>query len=285
VTLLNKTIGLENKRAELGEQKRKFQSRGQSSNTLPRFNLSQDSQFSSGESGGNYSQNSQLQRSTQQFQQFSQQTPHVPHHHRDHSGAPVRNNSPIHPNGCFNRGELGHYASICPNRNIQTPQKDNGRRFGQPLSQIRHESANSHINKGQWNYVHGKVNRVTAEQAQDAPGMMLDTFPVNSVPATVLFDSGASHSFITEQFVAKHNIPMSSMTTHLLIGSLNGEMKSTHVCPQVNLKIRGIDFQANLVVLTSSGIDVILGVDWLGECDGIILCAKKSVLLTKPARR
>jgi hypothetical protein len=53
------------------------------------------------------------------------------------------------------------------------------------------------------------VNHVTAEEAQDAPGVVLGTFSVNSVPATVLFDSGASHSFITEQFVAKHDILMS----------------------------------------------------------------------------
>jgi hypothetical protein len=59
-------------------------------------------------------------------------------------------------------------------------------------------------------------------------------------------------------------------------------MKSAYVCSEVNLKIRGIDFQADLVVLTSSGLDVILGMDWLGECDGIILCAKKSVLITSP---
>jgi hypothetical protein len=72
------------------------------------------------------------------------------------------------------------------------------------------------------------------------------------------------------------------MKIHLMIGFPNGEMKSTHVCPRVNLKIKGIDFQADLVVLTSSGLDVILGMDWLGECDGIILCAKKSVLLTSP---
>jgi hypothetical protein len=65
-TLLNKAIGLENKHAELGEQKRKFQTHGQSSNTRPRFSSTQGSQFSSGESGGNYPQNSQLQRSTQQ---------------------------------------------------------------------------------------------------------------------------------------------------------------------------------------------------------------------------
>jgi hypothetical protein len=72
------------------------------------------------------------------------------------------------------------------------------------------------------------------------------------------------------------------MKTHLIISSPNGEMKSTYVCPQVNLKVGEIDFEANLVIITSSGIDVILGMDWLGKHDGIILCAKKFVLLTSP---
>jgi predicted aspartyl protease len=122
---------------------------------------------------------------------------------------------------------------------------------------------------------------VTPEQAQDAPGFVLDTFPGNFVSTTILFDSGASHSFSTEQFVAKHGIPISYMKTHLLVSSPNGEMKSAYVCSEVNLKIKGINFQTDLVVLTSSGIDVILGMVWLGECDRIILCAKKSVLITK----
>jgi hypothetical protein len=42
----------------------------------------------------------------------------------------------------------------------------------------------------------------------------------------------------------------------------------------------GIDFLAGLVVLKSIVIDVVLGMDWLGKYDGIILCAKKFVLLT-----
>jgi hypothetical protein len=137
-------------------------------------------------------------------------------------------------------------------------------------------------NRGQQNYVHGRVNHVIAEEAQGDKDVVLGTFLINSVPATVLFDSGASHSFITEQFVAKHDVPRSSMKTHLLISSPNGEMKSTYVCPQVNLKTGEIDFEADLVIITSSGIDVILGMDWLGKHDGIILCAKKSVLLTSP---
>jgi hypothetical protein len=188
-------------------------------------------------------------------------TPQAPNPHQNRSGAPVRNTIPVHPSGCFNFGELGHYASICPQRNMQTPHRDN---------------------RGQQNYMHGRVNHVTAEEAQEAKDVVLGTFLIYSVPATVLFDSGASHSFITERFVTKHDVPKSSMKPHLLISSPNGEMKSTYVCPQVNLKIGEIDFQADLVILTSSGIDVILGMNWLSKHDGIILCAKKSVLLTTP---
>jgi hypothetical protein len=40
-------------------------------------------------------------------------------------------------------------------------------------------------------------------------------------------------------------------------------MKASHLCPQVNLKITGVDFPSNLVILKSWGIDVILGMDWL----------------------
>jgi hypothetical protein len=40
------------------------------------------------------------------------------------------------------------------------------------------------------------VKHVTAEQAQDTPVVVLGTFPVNSVPAMVLFDSEASHSIL-----------------------------------------------------------------------------------------
>jgi hypothetical protein len=50
----------------------------------------------------------------------------------------------------------------------------------------------------------------------------------------------------------------------------------------VNLKIRGVDFVANLIVLESKGIDIILNMDWLGKHKVLIDCAKKSVKLTTP---
>jgi hypothetical protein len=48
----------------------------------------------------------------------------------------------------------------------------------------------------------------------------------------------------------------------------------------MNLKIRGIDFVTNLVVLDSKGNDVTLGMDWLKNNKVPIDCARKSVKLT-----
>jgi hypothetical protein len=118
------------------------------------------------------------------------------------------------------------------------------------------------------------------EQAQNDSGVVWGTFFVNSVPATVLFDSGASHSFITDQFVTKHNLSMSSMKNPLIVSSPGGEMKTGYICPQVKINIMGVDFLANLVVLKSWGIDVILGMDWLQKHAWVIQCRKKLVLLT-----
>jgi hypothetical protein len=50
----------------------------------------------------------------------------------------------------------------------------------------------------------------------------------------------------------------------------------------VNLKIRGVDFVANLIVLESKGIDIIFGMDQLGNHMVLIDCAKKYVKLTTP---
>ena len=112
--------------------------------------------------------------------------------------------------------------------------------------------------------------------------MVIGMFLVNSAPASVLFDSSASHSFITAEFVAKHSIPMCTMPKPMLVSSPGGRMKAAYICPKVNLKIMEVDFPANQIVLNSSGIDVILGMYWMGGCNGVINCAKRSMQLTSP---
>jgi hypothetical protein len=107
-------------------------------------------------------------------------------------------------------------------------------------------------------------------------------FLIDSIPTPVLFDSGASHSFVTKSFVGKHNISNYPLKRKILIRSRGGEIRATHSCPQTKLEIRGISFLVELIILESSGIDVILGIDYLTKYDGVISCAKRMVTLISP---
>jgi hypothetical protein len=122
---------------------------------------------------------------------------------------------------------------------------------------------------------------VTTEEAQHAQDVILGMFLASSHPATVLFDSGASHSFISSSFVVKHHLPITIMKQTMLVSSPGGEMRTNHICHAISITIRGVDFLANLIVLDSMGIDIILGMDWLRKYDGVILCAKRAIRLTK----
>jgi hypothetical protein len=68
----------------------------------------------------------------------------------------------------------------------------------------------------------------------------------------------------------------------MIVSSPGGDMPARQLCPKVNLKIRGVDFVVNLIILESKGIDVILGMDWLSKYKVLIDYAKKSVKLTTP---
>jgi hypothetical protein len=122
---------------------------------------------------------------------------------------------------------------------------------------------------------------VTTKEAQQAQDIVLGMFLASSHFAKVLFDLGASHSFISSTFVAKHHLPISIMKHTMLASSPGGEMRTKHICPAVSITIKGVDFLANLIILNSKGIDIILGMDWLRKYDGVILCVKRAIRLTK----
>jgi hypothetical protein len=105
-------------------------------------------------------------------------------------------------------------------------------------------------------------------------------FLVNDTFTVVLFDSGASHFFVFAAYVGKHNLPLSLLKCQMIVSSPGGDMPARQLCLNVNLKIKGVDFVANLTPMESKGIDVILGMDWLSKHMVLIDCTKKSVKLT-----
>jgi hypothetical protein len=112
--------------------------------------------------------------------------------------------------------------------------------------------------------------------------VVIGMFFVNDTSTVMLFDSRTLHSFISTAYVEKHNLPISLLRCQMIISSPGGDMPARQLCPKVNLKIRGVDFVANLIVLESKGINIILGMDWLSKHKVLIDCAKKSIKLTTP---
>jgi hypothetical protein len=102
---------------------------------------------------------------------------------------------------------------------------------------------------------------VAVEEAQEAPDVVIGMFLINDTSTVVLFDSSASHSFISVVYVGKYNLPLPLLRCQMIVSSLGGDMPARQLCLKVNLKIKGVDFVANLIVLELKGIDVNLGMD------------------------
>jgi hypothetical protein len=100
-------------------------------------------------------------------------------------------------------------------------------------------AGNQEKTQGQQNFMHGRVNHMTNDEAQQAQDVVLVIFLASSHPATILFDFEASHSFISSSFVTKHSLPIATMKHTMLVSSPVGEMRMKHICPAVSITIRG----------------------------------------------
>ena len=84
---------------------------------------------------------------------------------------------------------------------------------------------------------------MTAELAAEAPNVVIGTFMVNFHPATVLFDTGATHSFITKSYVEQHSFFTTPLKKYLLVSSPGGELRSHNVCPPSQYSHKGGNVQ------------------------------------------
>jgi hypothetical protein len=92
----------------------------------------------------------------------------------------------------------------------------------------------------------------------------VSTETAQTTPATyILFDFGAPHTFISNIFVRMHSVPMLAMKEPLLVNSPRGTIQTTNQCLLVSMILRGVEFKITPIVLRTSGIDVILGIDWM----------------------
>ena len=74
------------------------------------------------------------------------------------------------------------------------------------------------------------MNHVNVEEVEEQPDAVIGKFLVKSFTTIVLFDTGASHSYISRGFVEKNKLPTKVLRTPMLVRSSGAEHMASQGC-------------------------------------------------------
>ncbi|GKE94264.1 putative reverse transcriptase domain-containing protein, partial [Tanacetum coccineum] len=154
---------------------------------------------------------------------------------------------------CYECGNTGHIKKNCPK--LKNRGNDNGNGTSQ-----------------------GRAYALGGRDARPDSNIITGTFLLNNRYATILFDTGADRSFISNTFSALINITPITLESHydveLADGKIIGVNTIIHGC---TLNFTNHPFNIELMPVPLGSFDVIIGMDGLTKYHGVIICDKKIV--------
>ncbi|KAF5454930.1 hypothetical protein F2P56_024559 [Juglans regia] len=160
-------------------------------------------------------------------------------------------------NVCFKCGKPNHLARDCPIKKLREPSRNGGEKT-QAIARVY------------------TLTPVDAEASNDVVTGKLSLF---SRHASILFDSGATHSFISNHYAPLAEKIPEPLEPSMYVATPSGD----HIicdsmligCP---IKIQGRILPADLIIFNMSEFDVILGMDWLFWNHASVDCFNKRVV-------
>ncbi|XP_043720970.1 uncharacterized protein LOC122668475 [Telopea speciosissima] len=147
---------------------------------------------------------------------------------------------------CYNCGQAGHYSRTCTNWRPSLPRRQQG------------------------NEPQGRGYSVSAGEAEASQTVVI---------AYTLFDTGATHSFVSSSFMKRMGITPKSLASGLALSTPIGLTIELDIvyepCP---IRIAAREMITHLIQLDMTDFDVILGMDWLAAYKPNVLCAKKKIV-------
>jgi hypothetical protein len=126
----------------------------------------------------------------------------------------------------------------------------------------------------------GRIYYTHVATIPEGEPIMMGMFFVANHLEVILFDSVASHTFISKKFVEKYCIPCTESREGFIIHSPGGQIFTKEVAFNVPVTLAERDFPTNMIVLKGQDIDVILGMNWLAQHKAILNTDLRTIRLS-----
>jgi hypothetical protein len=128
----------------------------------------------------------------------------------------------------------------------------------------------------------GHANYTTVEEIPTGEEVLVGTFFLNEHPIIIMFDSGASHNFISSTYAKKAKLSLVASGAPYVISTPGGRVDANWIVQKAPLELSRRIFSTNLIILSGQGIDVILGMSWMKQHRAVLDIAGRLIHLDSP---
>nr|KYP47819.1 hypothetical protein KK1_030515 [Cajanus cajan] len=171
-------------------------------------------------------------------------------------------------NRCFKCHQMGHELTHCPIRSGL--ERGDAQKSGAQRGDAQ---------KGDRPTTAGRVFALTGAEASTSSDLVKGKGRATGKDVIILFDSGASHSFISYVCVAMLGVPVCDLGLRLLVSTpVSASVVASELCAGCPIEVNEKRYKVNLICLPLVDIDIILGMDWLSANRILIDCANRQLI-------
>ncbi|XP_022014435.1 uncharacterized protein LOC110913926 [Helianthus annuus] len=184
--------------------------------------------------------------------------------------------------GCYNCGQEGHPYYNCPNPKRVCYNCNESGHVKAECPKLK-QGVKKEGKKEEPAKANGRMFQISTEEARAHPNVVSGIYMINSIPTYILFDTGASRSFISSELARFPLFTIERMCTPLEVEIADCKSYLLHeICRGCRITIDDEDFDIDLIPMVLGEFKVVVGMDWLSRYHMEILCENKIIHVTSP---